>query len=107
MAVERSVFTTRTWVCPACEATKRVLSWDYDPPPTCCDKPMAVEGGPGAAPAVIGDEIDWTIRHGPVSADGTPVRYRSRGEWKRACIDSGWTPLGETPKTKDERHRWH
>lgn len=107
MAVERSIFTTRTFGCSTCGVTKRVLGWDYDPLPECCGAPMGIDGGPARAAAVIGDEIDWTIRHGPVAADGSPIRYRSRGEWKRACQDTGWTPLGDTPKTKEERHRWH
>ena len=107
MAVERSIFVTRTWACPACGSTIRVLGWDYDPPPTCCNTPMHIEGSRHAAPAVIGDEIDWTIRHGVCNEDGTPRRFRSRAEWKQACVESGWTPMGDTPKTKEERNRWY
>jgi hypothetical protein len=34
-------------------------------------------------PAVIGDEIDITIRHGLCSEDGTPRRYTSKSEIAR------------------------
>ena len=97
MAVERSVFKTRTFVCPPCGASKRVLGWDYDPAPSCCDTPMEQESGPNRATAVIGDEIDIIVKHGPCNDDGTPRRYRSRAELKREERRTGWIPKGETP----------
>ena len=106
MSVERSVFKEWPFECSACGAKRQSLQWDYDPPPLCCDQPMRGQRGPDRASAVIGDEIDWTIRHGPVAADGSPVRYRSREEWKRACEATGWTPMGDTPRTREERTRW-
>lgn len=106
MSVERSTFKVWSFECLKCGAKRKVLQWDYEAAPECCEQQMAHELGPGHAHAVIGDEIDWTIRHGPVAADGRPVRYRSRSEWKRACEAKGWTPMGDTPKTYEERHRW-
>jgi hypothetical protein len=106
MAVERHVFKIRHHQCRACKATRSGLAWDYDTF-KCCDQQMVeTVSAVSQAPAVIGDEIDWTIRHGPVAEDGSPVRYRSRSEWKEACQKTGWTPMGDTPKTREERHRW-
>jgi hypothetical protein len=40
---------------------------------------------------VIGDEIDITVKHGLCNADGTPRRFRSRQEWRRAQEKAGLT----------------
>jgi hypothetical protein len=40
--------------------------------------------------AVIGDEIDIEIKHGLCHPDGTPRRFRSREELRRAEKASGW-----------------
>lgn len=106
MAVERSIFKERVFRCNPCGAEQKVLGWDYDPAPKCCGTSMDDGYGRNQAPAVIGDEIDWTIRHGVCNEDGTPRRFRSRTEWKQACIEAGWTPNGDTPITKAERNRW-
>lgn len=107
MAVERSIFKIRHHVCQTCGGTRSGLAWDYDTF-TCCEKPMTeTANAVNRSALVIGDDIDWTIRHGPCNEDGTPRRFRSRGEWKQACIDSGWTPKGDTPITRAERNRWY
>lgn len=41
------------------------------------------------ASAIIGDEIDVTIRNGLCHADGTPRRFRSRAELKAAEKQAG------------------
>lgn len=41
------------------------------------------------ANAVIGDEIDITVKHGLCHEDGTPRRFRSRQEWLRAQKEKG------------------
>lgn len=106
MSVERHTFKIRHHRCSVCGTQRDGLAWDYDRF-ECCGQPMEEQHpSDDRAAAVIGDEIDWTVRHGPVGEDGNPVRYRSRTEWKRACERTGWTPLGDTPKTHEERHRW-
>lgn len=98
--VERSVFKEFGFVCGACERRQRRLQWDYDPAPTCCDAPMHVDATRfGEAAAVLGDEIDIVIKHGPVNPDGSPRRYRSRAELRAEEIRTGWTKMGETPNT--------
>ena len=57
--------------CPACGAGWMQRAWIGQPP------------------AVIGDEIDWTIKHGLCHADGSPRRFRSRAAWKRAMAEKG------------------
>lgn len=47
---------------------------------------------PGAAPAVIGDEIDVEIKHGLCHEDGTPRRFRSRQDLHRATEAKGLMP---------------
>lgn len=41
--------------------------------------------------AIIGDEIDVTIKHGLCNPDGSPKRYRSRAELHRAEQRAGMT----------------
>ena len=98
MAVERSTFKVWSFECAACGAKRKVLQWDYQDSPVCCEQPMGHEAGPERAATVIGDEIDLVIRHGPCNEDGSPRRYRSRAELKREEFRTGWTPYGDTPK---------
>jgi putative FmdB family regulatory protein len=46
---------------------------------------------PGQGASVIGDEIDIEIKHGLCNADGTPRRFRSREELRRAERKAGLT----------------
>jgi hypothetical protein len=48
----------------------------------------------GHASAVIGDDIDVTIRHGLCHEDGTPQRFRSRSELRRVAIQKGYSNPG-------------
>ena len=47
--------------------------------------------------AVIGDECDVWIRHGLCNTDGSPRRFRSKTEIKRAANERGWIHADDTP----------
>lgn len=44
------------------------------------------------------DECDVWIRHGICNPDGSPKRYRSKSEMKKAAFEAGLTQGGDTPK---------
>lgn len=106
MAVERHVFKIRHFACRKCGEYREQLAWDYDTFECCGQQMVETYRTATKAPSVLGDEIDLVVRHGPVNDDGSPKRYRSRQELRRACEAKGWTPLGDTPKTAEERSRW-
>ena len=45
----------------------------------------------GKPAAVIGDEIDVSVQNGLCNADGTPRRFTSRTELRRAEVAAGYT----------------
>ncbi len=51
-----------------------------------------------AVPMIAGDEIDVWIRHGICHEDGSPRRFRSKAEMKKAAFEAGVTQGGDTPK---------
>lgn len=53
----------------------------------------------GLAPSVHGDECDVTLQHGLCNSDGTPKRWRSKEEIKRAAFDLGYFQGTDTPKS--------
>lgn len=66
---------------------------------------------PGNANSVIGDEIDVEIKHGLCHEDGTPRRFRSRTELRKAEQKAGLTNFVEhrpPPGTDRSKHtqRW-
>lgn len=97
MSVERSIFKEWPFECSACGARKTALQWDYEDSPSCCGQPMATPSGPNRASAVVGDEIDVTIRHGLCNEDGSPRRWRSRAELRREERRRGLVVYGDTP----------
>lgn len=109
MSVERSTFKRRPLICSGCAARTAPLLWSYDPIPPCavCGAPQQSADGPAPekAHAVIGDEIDRTIEHGLCYKDGTPRRFTSRQELKRAEAQSGYRILEKGERFRgDERH---
>jgi len=64
---------------------------------------MVPEHGPRPTAAVHGDEIDIEIRHGICNEDGSPKRYRSKSDIRRAAAERGLTIMGETPKPASPR----
>lgn len=123
MPATRHVMKRRYYVC-SCGADLIEIRWSYDPLPTChkCSAEMKEDYGQfGLAPAVIGDEIPGglEVRHGICNPDGTPKRYYSKSEIRRAAAEAGYTISGETPKPNqrivEQRHaenerkglKWH
>ena len=56
------------------------------------------KGKAGASASVHGDEIDVWIKNGICNPDGSPKRYRSREEMKRATFEAGLVQGYDTPK---------
>lgn len=40
----------------------------------------------------------YEVKHGLCNPDGSPRRFDSKSEIKRAAFESGWTISGDTPK---------
>ncbi|SRR6266496_942829 len=62
-----------------------------------------------ASAAIHGDEIDIVVRHGACNPDGSPRRFTSKSELRRAAAENGFTIYGETPnvsgRLQEERAR--
>jgi hypothetical protein len=90
--------------CLACDTRVHRLVWDYDlEKQTCeqCQGPLTIYSHacrptPGIATDDIPGGVD--IHHGICNPDGTPKRYYSKTEIRRACNEQGWTMNGDTPK---------
>jgi hypothetical protein len=77
------------------------LLWFSQGPPECpeCGSPSQFYHDAGAqAPAVVGDEIDIQVRHGLCHEDGSPRRFTSMQELRKAAYDKGLSIMGETPR---------
>lgn len=87
-----------------CGFKGKLLAWDHDLPIACptCGEPTLVDGGIlwGQSAGVIGDDIPGgiEIKHGLCNPDGTPRRYYSKTEIKRAANEAGYTISGDTCK---------
>lgn len=79
--------------CPTCSRIQLDhLERDEDKTrPDCCGTPMERVFLPTNRENVIGDEIDVTIKNGLCNADGTPRRFRSRTELRKAEQKAGMT----------------
>lgn len=64
--IENDTYTTRTWGCELCQQERRVLSWNYDPTPVCCQRPMVPGGGSRATLQIITDDVPggFTVHNG-------------------------------------------
>lgn len=115
--MSRKVFDTmkkRKYVC-ANEHELVEIRWGKDPLPTCseCSQPMEETWlhSVNLAPMVNTDDIPGglEIRHAICNPDGTPKKYYSKSEIRRAAAEAGWTIHGETPNVNsrvfDERAR--
>src|SRR5205823_5816136 len=59
-----------------------------------------VKGPVNSSTGVITDEIPggYSVAHAICNPDGTPRRFYSKSEIKRAAHEAGWTISGDTPK---------
>ena len=97
----------REWhlICPSCpdQPKRKVWGWQSKLPYPCpaCSTPLEHYIEPrGSAPGIVKDSIEggvW-IRHGICNPDGTPKRYDSMTDIKRAANEAGYTIHGDTPK---------
>lgn len=110
MAVEKLIYKKHKLKCVAEGHKFEQFFWSNEPIPKCPECGSEAEdswGRVNAAPAVHGDEIDIMIRHGICNDDGTPKRYTSKAEIRRAAAEKGLVIMGETPKTSIEYHdKW-
>lgn len=98
--------TYREWaVMCQCGFKGGVWGWSNELPlpcPTCQNPTESQYVSASVSPAVVGDDIPGglEIKHGKglINEDGTPKRYYSRTELRRACNENGWTIGGDTPK---------
>ena len=87
----------------ACGWKGRLLAWDYEllqqNCPTCSMPVHTEEASPmGAAPGVIGDELNnYAAKHGVCHPDGTPRVFHSKTDLKRALNEKGLVIYGDTP----------
>jgi hypothetical protein len=84
--------------CPDCGGP--LAFGDY---PFCKGNPMMHQ--PMHTPAVHGDDIPGglMVPHGICNPDGTPKRYDSKSEIRRALRAKGLCVDGETPKPSHDR----
>ncbi|HEX6276027.1 MAG TPA: hypothetical protein VFZ53_23465 [Polyangiaceae bacterium] len=97
------VFKRRVFRCPTCGAEVDPWCWDDDPAPICatCGTPYAaLVETPVETHGIIPDSIPGgiLIRHGICHEDGTPKRYDSMTEIRKAARAKGLALYGETPK---------
>ena len=79
------------------------IRWGKDPLPTCstCSKLMEETYLTVHKSAMINtDEIPGglEIKHGICNPDGTPRKFYSKSEIRKAANEAGWSIHGETPK---------
>lgn len=95
--------------CARCGFVGKVFGWDYEMPlacPTCGEPTKPVDNQINHAHGIVPDEIPGglLVEHAICNPDGTPKRYYSKSEIRKAANDAGWTIVGESPRT--ERGRW-
>lgn len=109
------VMKKRFYVC-SCGADLVEIRWSNDPLPTCpkdgCGLEMHEDYGQfGLAPGIIGDEIPGglEIKHGLCNPDGSPRKFYSKSDIRKAAWEAGYTISGETPRPNprivEDRHR--
>lgn len=103
----RSAGTFKEWQmqCSACHEVFKGLAWSFNldqaiPCPACGSEGWyAPDAKKGVAPGMFGDElpVGYEARHGVCHPDGTPRRFDSKTELKRALNEAGLTIMGDTP----------
>lgn len=90
--------------CDECSYEGKAFGWDTEFPLTCpsCSgtSTFLTYEQRGSSAGISTDEIPGgvEIKHGICNADGTPKRYYSKTEIKRAANEAGYTIAGDTPK---------
>ena len=93
----------RHTVCPTCDTHYKGLHWDGEIPTTCqkCGgRTQPFTFRLGNSPMITTDDIPGGIEiHNAICwPDGTPKRYYSKSDIKRAANKAGYTIHGDTPK---------
>lgn len=84
-------------ICPICSQAIQIGDWPFCPH----------EHG---SPMIASDDIPGglEVRHGICNPDGSPKKYYSKSEIKKAAYDKGLFIMGDTPKVnsklKEEDH---
>lgn len=88
--------------CSQCPDLRSVWGWSNELPLLCphCNSATTIVEHQHEAPMIAMDSIPGgiMIRHGICNPDGTPKRYDSMSDIKRACNKAGVTIHGDTPK---------
>ena len=101
----RSAGTYKEWnlECSLCGHRNKLFGWSYDLPFKCegecgSNNYMPIQG-PSQTVMIGTDDIPGgiEIRHGICNPDGSPKRYYSKTEIKRAANERGVTIAGDTP----------
>jgi hypothetical protein len=99
------VATMREWPCEcaACGFSGKILGWDYELPlacPSCGAATKVFDNRKERAPGVVGDDFPggFYAEHGVCHPDGTPRRFDSRTELKKALNKAGLVINGDTPR---------
>ena len=115
--MSRQVFDTmkkRKYACPNDHDILTEIRWGRDPLPFCstCQSEMYETFGEVNQSSMIStDDIPGglEIRHAICNPDGTPRKYYSKSEIRKAAAEAGYTIHGETPKPLsrivEDRHR--
>ena len=96
----------RKWqlVCYTCDLRQEKWGFDTEMPFPClrCGEPTTIYIEPrNQAPGLITDNFvgGYEVKHGAglINPDGSPKKYYSKTELRRACNEAGWTQSGDTP----------
>ena len=87
----------------ACGFRGEIFGWDKDfpkPCPQCGGNAVIEDAGSRQTVMIATDDIPGglLVRHAICHEDGTPKRYYSKTEIKRALNKAGYTIGGDTPK---------
>lgn len=88
--------------CSYCEKAFETLGWSYDLPLECPDCKaetlMNFDVPFDKAPGIVSDELHgYEARHGVCNPDGSPRKFYSKTDLKRALNEKGLVIAGDTP----------
>lgn len=89
--------------CGACGFEGKIWGWDYDLPlpcPECTETTVLFDNHKVRTPGVVDDSFPggFMAEHAVCFPDGTPRRFDSRTELKKALNKAGYVINGDTPK---------